>query len=90
MCRHTDISLVQGEMKDHGPFLTVQCDMCGQCLPRVEIDDATLYAWNAGTLKVPTMDYKAYRTATEQAIARLYRDEVARLEAFAAVVEVAK
>jgi hypothetical protein len=36
------------------------------------------------------MDDKADRTATEQAIARLYRDEVARLETFAAVVEVAK
>jgi hypothetical protein len=87
MCKHTDVSLVQGEMRDRGPFLTVQCDMCGQCLPLVPIDDATLYAWDAGTLKVPTMDYKAYRAATEQAIAHLYREETARLETFAAVAK---
>jgi len=53
----------------------------------VPIDDATLYAWDAGTLKVPTMDYKAYRAATEQAIAQLYREETARLATFAAVVK---
>jgi hypothetical protein len=85
MCKHTDVSLVQGEMREHGPFLTVQCDMCGLCLPRVEIDDATLFAWNAGTLKVATMDYKAYKAATEKEIAQLYRDEVARLATFAEV-----
>jgi hypothetical protein len=85
MCKHNDVSLVQGEMRDYGPFLTVQCDMCGAVLPRVEIDDATLYAWNAGTLKVATMDYKAYRAATEREIAQLYREETARLATFAEV-----
>jgi hypothetical protein len=85
MCKHSNVSLVQGEMRDYGPFLTVQCDLCGQCLPRTEIDDATLFAWNAGTLKVATMDYKAYRTATEREISRLYSEETERLEMFAAV-----
>lgn len=95
-CKHTATSLVQGEMrstyKDHndndkpfGPFLTVQCDICGAVLPRVEIDDATLFAWNNGTLKVPVMDYKAYKTATEREIAHLYRDETTRLATFAEV-----
>jgi hypothetical protein len=96
-CKHGSTSLVQGEMrstykdrdnndKSFGPFLTVQCDICGAVLPRVEIDDATLFAWNNGTLKVPALDGHPYRTATEAIIRDLYAEEVARLETFAAAV----
>jgi hypothetical protein len=96
MCKHDSTSLVQAEMRStytdqdgreraFGPFLTWQCDLCGAVLPLKEIDAVTLDAWDRGALRVPTMDYAAYRVEVEGAFRQLYAGDVVTLETFAKV-----
>jgi len=63
-----------------GPFLTVQCDVCGQCLPDAPIDDATFDAWYDRRLIVPRMDFPAYCAAVDVGARDVLRGTVAQLE----------
>ena len=78
-CKHDSTSLVEMDSKE-GPFLTVQCDICGQCLPDAPIDDATFDAWFERRLAVPRMDYPAYRAAVDVAWKDVLQGAVAQLE----------
>ena len=66
MCQHSSTSLVEMDSKN-GPFLTVQCDVCGACLPDAPIDAATFDAWYERRLPVARMDYPAYCDAVDRA-----------------------
>lgn len=79
-CKHDSTSLVEMDTKENGPFLTVQCDVCGQCLPDAPIDVATFDAWYDRRLAVPRMDYPAYRAAVDVAWKDVLRGAVAKLE----------
>ena len=68
-----------------GPFLTVQCDVCGAVLPDAPIDAATVDAWNGGALKVARMDYLAYCGAVDRAWRDVLAGDVAGLETFVKV-----
>ena len=83
-CKHDSTSLVEMDSK-LGPFLTVQCDVCGMCLPQAPIDAATFDAWDSGALKVARMDYPAYCEAMDRAIRDVLAGDVAGLEVFAKV-----
>ena len=83
-CRHDNTSLVEMDSKG-GPFLTVQCDVCGACLPDAEIDAATVDAWNCGALRVARMDYPAYCGAVDRALRDVLAGDVAGLETFVKV-----
>lgn len=85
-CKHSDVSLVEMDSKQ-GPFLTVQCDVCGSVLPGAEIAAATVDAWNSGALRVARMDYPAYCAAVDAGWRDVLAGDVAGLEAF---VKVAK
>ena len=78
-CKHDSTSLVEMDSKE-GPFLTVQCDVCGQCLPDAPIDGATFDAWYERRLAVPRMDYPAYRAAVDVAWKDVLQGAVAQLE----------
>lgn len=84
MCRHDATSLIDMDSKS-GPFLTVQCDVCGAVLPQAEVDAATFDAWDAGSLKVPRMDYAAYCGAVDRAWRDVLAGDVAGLEMFVKV-----
>ena len=84
MCQHSNTSLVEMDSRN-GPFLTVQCDVCGACLPDAPIDAATLDAWDGGALRVARMDYPAYCAATDRAWRDVVAGDVAGLEVFAKV-----
>lgn len=83
-CKHGATSLVEMDSKN-GPFLTVQCDVCGACLPSAPIDAETLDAWNAGALKVARMDYPAYCDAVDRAWRDVAAGDVAGLGLFVKV-----
>ena len=83
-CRHDNTSLVEMDSKG-GPFVTVQCDVCGACLPDAPIDAAALDAWEAGALKVARMDYPAYCGAVDRAWRDVLAGDVAGLEVFVKV-----
>ena len=78
-CKHDSTSLVEMDSKE-GPFLTVQCDVCGQCLPDVPIDGATFDAWYERRLAVPRMDFPAYCAAVDVGVRDVLRGTVAQLE----------
>ena len=78
-CKHDSTSLVEMDSKE-GPFLTVQCDVCGQCLPDAPIDVATFDAWYDRRLAVPRMDYPAYCAAGDAGWRDALRGAVAKLE----------
>lgn len=82
MCQHTSTSLVEMDSKA-GPFLTVQCDVCGACLPDAPIDAATFDAWYERRLPVARMDYPAYCAAVDRAWRDVLAGDVAALEVFA-------
>lgn len=84
-CRHTATSLVEMDTKENGPFLTIQCDICGQCLPDAPIDDTTFGAWFERRTAVPRMDYPAYCGAVERAWRDVLAGDVTGLEVFAKV-----
>lgn len=84
MCQHDSTSLVDMDSKA-GPFLTVQCDVCGACLPDAPIDAATLDAWDGGALRVARMDYPAYCDAVDRAWRDVAAGDVAGLEMFVRV-----
>ncbi len=86
-CKHDSTSFVEMDTKESGPFLTVQCDMCGQCLPDAPIDDATFDAWYERRMAVPRMDYRAYCAAVDGAWRDVLAGDVAGLETFAAVAK---
>jgi len=79
-CKHDSTSLVEMDTKENGPFLTVQCDVCGQCLPDAPIDVATFDAWYDRRLAVPRMDYPAYCAAADAGWRDALRGAVAKLE----------
>jgi len=79
-CKHDSTSLVEMDTKENGPFLTVQCDVCGQCLPDAPIDVATFDAWYDRRLAVPRMDYPAYCAAVDAGWRDALRGAVAKLE----------
>ena len=83
-CKHGATSLVEMDSKN-GPFLTVQCDVCGSVLPGADIDAATFDAWDAGALKVARMDYPAYCGAVDRAWRDVLAGDVAGLEVFVKV-----
>ena len=83
-CKHDSTSLVEMDSKN-GPFLTVQCDVCGAVLPGADIDAATFDAWDSGSLKVARMDYTAYCGAVDRAWHDVLAGDVATLEVFAKV-----
>ena len=83
-CKHDSTSLVEMDSKN-GPFLTVQCDVCGAVLPQAPIDAATFDAWDSGALKVARMDYPAYCGAVDRAWRDVLAGDVAGLEVFAKV-----
>ena len=83
-CHHDATSLVQMDSRG-GPFLTVQCDVCGAVLPGAAIDAATLDAWDAGRLPVARMDYPAYCGAVDRAWRGVAAGDVAGLEVFVRV-----
>lgn len=83
-CKHGATSLVEMDSK-LGPFLTVQCDVCGACLPGAAIEPATFDAWDAGALQVARMDYLAYCGAVDAAWRDVLAGDVAGLEVFAKV-----
>ena len=85
-CKHDSTSLVEMDTKENGPFLTVQCDVCGQCLPDAPIDVATFDAWYDRRLAVPRMDYPAYCAAVDVGVRDALRGAVARLEKLVRVV----
>ena len=78
-CKHDSTSLVEMDSKE-GPFLTVQCDVCGQCLPDAPIDGATFDAWYERRLAVPRMDYPAYCAAVDVAWKDVLQGAAAQLE----------
>jgi hypothetical protein len=84
-CRHDATSLVEMDSKN-GPFLTVQCDVCGAVLPQAEIDAPTFAAWDSGALKVAHMDYLAYCGAADRAWRDVLAGDVAGLDVFVRVV----
>jgi len=84
MCQHSNTSLVEMDSRN-GPFLTVQCDVCGMCLPGASIDGATVDAWNAGALRVARMDYPAYCSAVDRAWRDVQAGDVAGLDVFVKV-----
>jgi len=86
-CKHTHTSLVEMTHKEFGEFLTVQCDFCGDVLPHAEIDDADLFAWEDGRLRVARMDYPAYAAATDRLWQRVTLGDLAPLVTFAAMVK---
>ena len=79
-CKHDSTSLVEMDTKENGPFLTVQCDVCGQCLPDAPIDVATFDAWYDRRLAVPRMDYPAYCAAVDVGWKDVLQGAVAQLE----------
>lgn len=83
-CRHDTASIVEMDSKE-GPFLTVQCDVCGGCLPDAPIDHATFDAWFERRMAVPRMDYAAYCGAVDRAWRDVLAGDVADLEVFAKV-----
>lgn len=83
-CHHDATSLVQMDSRG-GPFLTVQCDVCGAVLPGAAIDAATLDAWDAGRLPVARMDYPAYCGAVDRAWRGVAAGDVAGMEVFVRV-----
>ena len=83
-CRHGATSLVEMDSKG-GPFLTVQCDVCGAVLPDAPIDAATVDAWERGALRVARMDYLAYCGAVDRAWRDVLAGDVAGLETFVKV-----
>ena len=85
MCQHDSTSLVDMDSKA-GPFLTVQCDVCGACLPDAPIGAATLDAWDSGSLKVARMDYPAYCAATDRAWRDVVAGDAAQLQMLVKVV----
>ena len=83
-CKHSATSLVEMDSRN-GPFLTVQCDVCGACLPSAPIDAATFDAWDSGSLKVARMDYPACCGAVDRAWRDVLAGDVAGLEVFVKV-----
>lgn len=83
-CRHGATSLVEMDSKN-GPFISVQCDMCGAVLPQVPIDEATYNAWECGALKVARMDFLAYCGAVDRAWRDVLADDAAGLGMFVKV-----
>lgn len=83
-CKHDSTSLVEMDSKG-GPFVTVQCDVCGQCLPHASIDAATFDAWETGALRVARMDFAAYCGAVDRAWRGVVAGDTAGLAAFVRV-----
>ncbi len=86
MCKHVDTSIVYMDTKEFGPFVTVQCDLCGAVLPGAEVPDATLFAWLDGKLKLPRMDFGAYCRAVDVAWAEVLDDGTRKLGTFLQIV----
>jgi hypothetical protein len=86
MCIHTHTTLVQAETKDHGPFITYQCDVCGAALPDKEIEPELFDAWMDLKLDLPRMDYTAYRIATDRQVRSVFASDTAKLEQLAKLV----
>lgn len=84
-CQHSATSLVEMDTKENGPFITVQCDVCGACLPGATIDDATFDAWFERRLAVPRMDYAAYCSAVDRVWRSVVAGDTAELAAFVRV-----
>lgn len=73
------------DTKEHGPFLTIQCDVCGAVLSDAPIDDATFNAWFERRLPVARMDFAAYCGAVDRAWRSVLLGEVAQLQALVKV-----
>lgn len=77
------------DTRDFGPFLTVQCDVCGTCLPDAPLDDATLNAWLHGDLRVARMDYPAYCHGVDALLREVLAPETHALGVFVAALHAA-
>jgi len=80
-CKHDHTTIVQDHRDDVGTFLNTQCDVCGMCLPKAPIDEATFWAWHDGKLRVPEVDRDAYKRAIDAALVAL-SSEAYELETF--------
>jgi hypothetical protein len=85
-CKHQHNSLVYAQTKSDGPFLTWQCDTCGQALPFKPIDAATFDKWMWGALEVPEMDYEAYKQAAVRAVDETFAREATSVERLAKIL----
>ena len=68
-CRHDSTTIVEDQRDNVGVFLNTQCDVCGMCLPKAPIPEATFYAWYDGALRVPAVDRDALKAAIDAACA---------------------
>jgi hypothetical protein len=86
-CRHDATTIVEDHRENVGAFLNTQCDVCGMCLPRAPIVEATFYAWYDGKLRVPAVDRDAYAGAIDAALMDVFSEtsEVGELQRFAKV-----
>ena len=83
-CRHDSTTIVHDFRENVGAFLNTQCDVCGMCLPKAPIPEATFFAWLDGKLRVPEVDRDAYKHAIDAAFVEL-GTEAYELEMFVRV-----
>ena len=83
-CHHDHTTIVEDQRDNVGAFLNTQCDVCGMCLPKAPIDEATFFAWLDGKLRLPLVDRDAYKAAIDAALVEVF-SETGELEAFARV-----
>jgi hypothetical protein len=86
-CRHDATTIVEDHRENVGAFLNTQCDVCGMCLPRAPIAEATFDAWYDGKLRVPAVDRDAYAGAIDAALVDVF-SETYELEQFVKVAQV--
>ncbi|MBK8773207.1 MAG: hypothetical protein IPM06_22630, partial [Rhizobiales bacterium] len=72
--------------KASGDFLTVQCDICGECLPAALIPDEVFDGWMWDGVKYPRLDYQAYCRATDASIRRCFDVGTAELALFTGMI----
>ena len=85
-CHHDHTTIVEDQRDNVGAFLNTQCDVCGMCLPKAPIDEATFFAWYDGALRVPAVDRDALKAAIDAALVEVF-SEAPELETFARVAQ---
>ena len=86
-CHHDHTTIVEDQRDNVGTFLNTQCDVCGMCLPKAPIPDATFDAWYDGKLRVPAVDRDALKAAIDAALVEVF-SEAYELATFVKVAQV--
>jgi hypothetical protein len=70
MCKHSSTSYVVVFVAGEGDALTVQCDICGACLPGAAIPADIYDGWQYGGVRYPQVDQAAYDRAVDGSLRR--------------------